>query len=432
MEGEALVKTWVQPEYPAELKNQKVQGEVQVQFIVDEQGAVKDPRILKSTDPRFDAAVLAAIPQWTFEPAVTSGLKVATGVKVKWLFKLPYPTPGFLPPLESTPSSLPRKASVAEFMPDPKYPEHLLPKKLNGEVMFELEISEAGAVSDARILFASSADFVLPALEAVKSWRFKPATQGDLALRDRKRSPITFEYDGTLANDGKTPLQANGIQLYVPDGMTERAVCDTPPDVLSLVDPVFPQELLAASEPGEAEVIFNITQRGFTENVRVLSASNSACGHALVAAVEALVFRPGVLDGRAVDLQASRRWRFVPPSPEPTDGESSEARLLRSLRAGEVVPTAKGLDAKLKPLWRAVPVYPTALKTEKVSGRGEVEFIIDRTGRARAPKVLSATREEFGWAAATAISQWVFAVPTRSGEPVDVRVRIPLEFNPAN
>jgi TonB family protein len=100
------------------------------------------------------------------------------------------------------------------------------------------------------------------------------------------------------------------------------------------------------------------------------------------------------------------------------------------IKAGESVPAAKGLDAKLRPIWRAMPIYPAALKEEKIAGRAEVEFVIDRTGRARVPKILSATRDEMGWAAATAISQWLFEPPTRGGEPVDVRVRIPLDFNP--
>jgi len=430
VEGEALVKTWVQPEYPAELKAQKVQGEVSVSFIVDEAGKISDVRITKSSDPRFEPSVLAAIPQWTFDPAVSSGLKVASGVQVKWYFKLPYPKPGFLPPLESTPSSLPRKAAVAEFTPDPKYPEQLVARKLNGEVQLELEISNQGAVSDAKILFASSAEFIRAALDAVHGWKFKPATQGDLTLPDRKRSPLTFDYDDRLANDGKSPLQANGIELQVPEGMTVRAVCDTPPEMLAMLDPVFPQDLLAGNDAGEAEVLFTISQSGFPENVRLAKASHPSCGHALVAATEACMFKPAVLDGRAVEVHAVRKWHFTQPSAAAMPGESDEIRLLRTLKAGEAVSSAKGLDGKLKPLWRAMPVYPSALKAESASGRGEVEFIIDRTGRARAPKITSATHEEFGWAAATAISQWVFAPPTRGGEPVDVRVRIPLDFSP--
>jgi outer membrane biosynthesis protein TonB len=41
---------------------------------------------------------------------------------------------------------------------------------------------------------------------------------------------------------------------------------------------------------------------------------------------------------------------------------------------------------------------------------------------------VSATNAEFGWSAATAVSQWVFKAPLRGGQPVDVKVRIPFDF----
>jgi len=59
-----------------------------------------------------------------------------------------------------------------------------------------------------------------------------------------------------------------------------------------------------------------------------------------------------------------------------------------------------------------------------------IEFIIDRDGRCRLPRVVSASQPEFGWAAAAAINQWVFAPPTKGGQPVDVKVNIPVDFPP--
>jgi TonB family protein len=57
-----------------------------------------------------------------------------------------------------------------------------------------------------------------------------------------------------------------------------------------------------------------------------------------------------------------------------------------------------------------------------------IDFVIDRDGRARLPQIISATSEEFGWAAATAVAQWVFRPPLRGGQPVDIKVRIPFSF----
>ncbi len=57
-----------------------------------------------------------------------------------------------------------------------------------------------------------------------------------------------------------------------------------------------------------------------------------------------------------------------------------------------------------------------------------LEVIVDRDGRVRLPHIRSATRPEFGWAAATAVSQWLFETPLKDGKPVDVRVVIPVKF----
>jgi len=53
--------------YPAEASSKGIQGRVFVQFVIDEQGNVKDPKVIKSADPLLDKAALelvAGCPQW--------------------------------------------------------------------------------------------------------------------------------------------------------------------------------------------------------------------------------------------------------------------------------------------------------------------------------------------------------------------------------
>lgn len=97
---------------------------------------------------------------------------------------------------------------------------------------------------------------------------------------------------------------------------------------------------------------------------------------------------------------------------------------------GTGIGSAKGLDERLHFLWSVQPIYPRALLTEKPGGQAKIEFIIDANGRVRLPRVVTASRDEFGWAAATAVSQWVFARPLRGGQPVEVRVSMPFDFVP--
>jgi protein TonB len=56
------------PVYPRELMARGVSGEVVVEFLVDETGRVREPRVLSSTHREFEAPTLAAVAQWRFEP----------------------------------------------------------------------------------------------------------------------------------------------------------------------------------------------------------------------------------------------------------------------------------------------------------------------------------------------------------------------------
>jgi len=430
VDGDPLISHWVAPEYPAELKAQKVQGRVTVQMVIDETGKMSNLRVTKSTDPRFNDAVLKALQACEFKPALEAGKPVAASAELNWDYTLPYHPPKDQPPLDEPLHGLPKTPAVAESSPDPVYPPSLIERHLDGQVLIDLEIGVDGQVSDFRVRDASHPDFVAPAVEAVKQWKFKPARRGDLPVKDVKRAPLSFYYQGLVAADQRTPLEANGFALDVPEGSTAKSICDHEPEILSIADPVFPVELLSGDKPGEAEVSFTLSMQGFPEDVTVKSASHPACGSSLVAAVQASVFKPALLNGQTVAVKLIRKQQFLLPADTPEKDEPAEIRLLRARRAGEKIPGARGLDASLVPLWRAMPKYPPTLGTEKPQGSAVIEVIIDKTGRARVPKIVSATRDEFGWSAATALGQWVFAPAFRGGQPVEVRAQVPVQFAP--
>lgn len=432
VDGVAQVTGWVQPVYPEALRRERIEGEVVAHLVVEADGTQRDLQIASSSDERFSAAVRDALAQWTFQPAIFQGRPVATGVGIRWKFVLPYPKPGQTPPMEAWPQPLPHTPAVAEYVPDPRYPDSLLPRRLDGEVLCEATISHEGTVEGVRVLQASHGDFVTAAVAALRSWRFKPATQGSLAVRDTKVVPLTFEYDATLANDGVTPLAANGFSFDLPEGATASQVCDQPPRILATVEPVYPLDLLEGTQDAEAEVSFVLPITGIPREIRIEHATHPAAGAAVAASVRTTVFAPAIKDGSAIEVRLQRNHCYRLPGGEPEPGEGHAARLLRQVKAGQTVLSSKGLDRKLAPLWRVAPAYPLELADNPVVGTAEIELIIDPDGRARLPRVVSASHEAFGWAAATALSQWVFEKPTRGGTPADVRVRVPVSFAPPN
>jgi protein TonB len=78
----------IAPVYPPELKRNRVQGTVNVVFIVDELGNVKRPSIEKSSNREFNENALKAVRQWKFEPGEKDNKKVKTRVRLPLAFTL--------------------------------------------------------------------------------------------------------------------------------------------------------------------------------------------------------------------------------------------------------------------------------------------------------------------------------------------------------
>lgn len=426
VDGPAMVRDWTPPVYPADALADKVGGRVSVRIIVDPAGAVTSARVLHAPDDRLGEAALTAVKLWKFSPAVDREQRVACCLDVPFVFdaakgekswkKSLLPEMGLLPVVASS------TAAVARTTPSGEYPASLVARRLPGIVRFACRVDAAGRVSAPQILATSHADFVLPALAAIARWEFSPAKQGDLAIASDLRGEVSFD---ELGGSRSTVLKANGITG--PDGGEPAAT----PEPLVVTDPVWPYALLMEGATGEAQVEFLVTPRGDVTDVKLRSASHPEFGRAALAALETWQFEPAIRDGRRVEVPLLKKVEFPAVPADAAAAPSDDlAALVRSARAG-TIDEARGLDEKLTPLFRQPPDYPAALLTAgRPSGEAQIEFIIARDGRARLPRILSATHDEFGWAAATAISQWIFKAPRRGGQPVDVRVRIPVTFTP--
>jgi len=87
------------------------------------------------------------------------------------------------------------------------------------------------------------------------------------------------------------------------------------------------------------------------------------------------------------------------------------------------------LDAPLAPVSRRPPEYPPRARRRNVEGRVVVSFVVTEEGTVRDPEVVSADPEGyFEEAAIDAVRSWRFAPGRVKGEPVTVRVRVPLAF----
>ena len=79
------------PEYPTELREARIEGEIVVQYIVDETGRpdLDSFRVLRTSDTRFGPAVRAFIATVRFQPAALHGKPVRQLVQQPFTFSLP-------------------------------------------------------------------------------------------------------------------------------------------------------------------------------------------------------------------------------------------------------------------------------------------------------------------------------------------------------
>jgi len=75
---------------------------------------------------------------------------------------------------------------------DPMYPESARRDKIGGLCIVEAIIDENGNVRDAKLLHAESADLGNAALDAIRQWKFKPATRNGTPVRVIYNLTISF------------------------------------------------------------------------------------------------------------------------------------------------------------------------------------------------------------------------------------------------
>lgn len=185
------------PEQPAQATGG---GEVLLELTITDGGTVGGVAVIRSTPP-FTELVTSAVSSWQFAAAEApdpDGLMgpVESRVLVAAAFRPPTLTPG--PGRGEAPQEV-GVASPAVPYPDslalPGFPPGAL---FEAVVLLELALSDRGTVTDVTVI-QSGENFDEPAVDAVRQWRFQPATRDGRAVPTTVaalvgfRQPITLE-----------------------------------------------------------------------------------------------------------------------------------------------------------------------------------------------------------------------------------------------
>lgn len=180
------------PIYTSAAITAKIEGTVEVEAVILQDGIVGETRIARSLDRThgLDEAALAAAKHWTFKPGTINGRPVPVIVTLALEFRLsstpPVPRLGVqTPPVESEFGKNAHKAGepgliqpVRKQADEPVYTPAALRAKIQGIVTLEAVVLADGTVGEVRVTQSLDKDYGLDAaaLAAVKQWTFEPGT----------------------------------------------------------------------------------------------------------------------------------------------------------------------------------------------------------------------------------------------------------------
>ncbi len=79
----------------------------------------------------------------------------------------------------------------------PQYPYDMKKDGISGVVWVAFEVDAKGGVIDPRVIKSTRKEFEQPALDAVKKWAFKPATENGAPKATKVEIPLQFRVESS-------------------------------------------------------------------------------------------------------------------------------------------------------------------------------------------------------------------------------------------
>lgn len=323
----------VDPEYPYSLRMSGNRGEVTLEFVIDTKGEVRNPMIVQSTHPEFEAPAIEALLKWKFKPAVVDGRPVNTRMRQPIRFELLGGVVGGRDDGGVDAFQVPAKAPKElpdEFRYDkpprplltsaPVYPLELLEQNVRGSATVVFLIDPTGRTRKVIVREATRPEFGAAAAAMMRAWEFEPAQKNgkpSWAMLSRKQPFAPHERDSRVNESSRRLLK---LLKKNPAAVLTLKDIDSLPKPRYQPRPVISEELRKAGEPADAMVEFIIDRAGRAQLPRVVSTTNEEFGWAAATAIARWQFTPPTKDGKPVDVRARQPLTFDPKSAQENAG----------------------------------------------------------------------------------------------------------------
>jgi TonB family protein len=223
----------------------------------------------------------------------------ALGVANQYLWRAPSPGDGAPSPTFLDSFTGPAVVSRVE----PEYSAEALLARLEGNVTIAVSVAPDGSITDLQLLRPLGLGLDEAALNALRLWRFAPATDHGQAAAGV--IPVTLQF--------RLPSRAPGwhvtrIQFENPDAAPRPVLTHTPPFTLVKMNPELAEEAAidaAMSRKPDAAVSMEIDVSGKPDNVHFTAASLPIWGEDAVREIKEWRFTPGVA---AVPCSVGLAW----------------------------------------------------------------------------------------------------------------------------
>ncbi|KUG06382.1 hypothetical protein ASU33_03225 [Solirubrum puertoriconensis] len=274
-------------QYPAEAAAQRLDGKVFVNFVVNPTGAVEHAKIVKSSNPVFEAEALRLVqmmPAW--EPGKQNGRAVHVAQTLQINFPLP-PVQPLLPGPRPVTEAYPPKpvggqeALAAHLKNTLPYPEAARQAKTSALVFVKVLIDSTGQVLDAtpfstkgrqrnasKALQAPDKELIAAATSALHTGlTWQAAKRNGKAVKGSAVVPVLF--DGLSG----TVTLLNQIRLFPTE---PPAIPGGPDAVLRFLSQnvKYPPSALRAGSQGQVIVFLEVSEEGRVENPIVVNSAD--------------------------------------------------------------------------------------------------------------------------------------------------------------
>jgi TonB family protein len=187
---------------------------------------------------------------------------------------------------------------------------------IEGQVMFVINISAEGKITDSLVLAYTHKQLVKPSLEAMKEWKIKPARLDGTDVPVQLELKLNFKREGVVETN-----TMNITNHFLFDGfqsgkyrlayrVQRLGEIDRVPEPLSIVNPTYSRSAEKQGVRGKVEVFFYIDEKGEVRLPSITASADPYLSELAVTALRSWHFAPPTRHGQPVLVAASQVFVF--------------------------------------------------------------------------------------------------------------------------